>query len=234
MSLSKSDGGCGLAVKAPDCGSGYRGFESRQPPCRHFSSLAHLPARSGRTNRCPRCGEPHHPPRIGFVHDPPGRVPMIQIQATTNFALIPVWLRLAPFAAPGTPVALARWVPEVEASTHHGEGPNTSGALTRCSRLHRIHPTSSRICHPPRSYAVSRRMYRKLADYAGIWATWHLRGKADLVYLLCTKTVQLRNSCRHTACVIRHLCIPFPVPNSAFRIFRGVSSVRSSSRLRAD
>ena len=34
MSLSKSDGGCGLAVKAPDCGSGYRGFESRQPPCR--------------------------------------------------------------------------------------------------------------------------------------------------------------------------------------------------------
>ena len=76
-------------------------------------------------------------------------------------------------------------VPEVEASTHHGEGPNTSGALTRCSRLHRIHPTSSRICNPPRSYAVSRRMYRKLADYAGIWATWHLRGKADLVHLLC-------------------------------------------------
>src|SRR6516162_3174926 len=27
------DGGCGLAVKAPDCGSGYRGFESRHPPC---------------------------------------------------------------------------------------------------------------------------------------------------------------------------------------------------------
>jgi hypothetical protein len=184
VSLSKSDGGCGLAVKAPDCGSGYRGFESRQPPCRHFSSLAHLPARSGRTNRCPRCGEPHHPPRIGFVHDPPGRAPMIQVQATTNFALIPVWLRLAPFAVPGTPVALARWVPGAEASTHHGEGPKTAGASTRCSRLHRIHPTSSRICHPPRSYAVSRRMYGKSANYAGIWARWHLRGQADLVHLL--------------------------------------------------
>jgi hypothetical protein len=34
VSLTKSDGGCGLAVKAPDCGSGYRGFESRQPPFR--------------------------------------------------------------------------------------------------------------------------------------------------------------------------------------------------------
>jgi len=48
----------------------------------------------------------------------------------------------------------------------------------------------------------------------------------------CTKTVQLRNSCRHPACIIRHLCIL--IPRSAFRIFRGVSSVRSSSRLRAD
>ncbi len=149
MSLSNSDGGCGLAVKAPDCGSGYRGFESRQPPCRHFSSLAHLLARSGRTNRHQRRGEPHHPPRIGFVHDPSGRAPMIQIQATTSFALIPVGLRLAPFATSGTPVALARWVPGAEASTHHGEGLNTPGALTRCSRLHRTHPTSPRICHPP-------------------------------------------------------------------------------------
>jgi len=61
---------------------------------------------------------------------------------------------------------------------------NTSGALTRCSRLHRIHPTSSRICHPPRSYPDGRRLYRKAADYAGIWARWHLRGKADLVHLL--------------------------------------------------
>ena len=131
MSLSKGDGGCGLAVKAPDCGSGYRGFESRQPPCRHFSSLAHLPARSGRTNRCPRCGEPHHPPRIGFVHNPPGRAPMIQIQTATNFALILVWLRLAPFAAPGTPVALARCCPEGRRDRGDRAAPGTPVALAR-------------------------------------------------------------------------------------------------------
>ena len=41
MSL-ESDGGCGLAVKAPDCGSGYRGFESRQPPFRYTSKLPRL------------------------------------------------------------------------------------------------------------------------------------------------------------------------------------------------
>ena len=28
----RADGGCGLAVKAPDCGSGDRGFKSRHPP----------------------------------------------------------------------------------------------------------------------------------------------------------------------------------------------------------
>jgi hypothetical protein len=140
---------------------------------------------------------------------------MIQIQATTNFALILAWLRSAPFAAPGTPVALARWVPGAEASTHHGEGPNTSGALTRCSRLHRIHPTSSRICHPPRSYAVSRRMYeiRPITPEYGQDGTCAAR---PISSFSCTKTVQLRNSCRHPACVIRHLCIPIPRPE--FRV----------------
>src|SRR5271166_5584549 len=81
LRLSKSDGGCGLAVKAPDCGSGYRGFESRQPPFPHFSSPAHLPARSSRKDRFQRRGEQHHPPRIGFVHVPPAPVPLIQPHA---------------------------------------------------------------------------------------------------------------------------------------------------------
>ena len=140
MSLSKSDGGCGLAVKAPDCGSGYRGFESRQPPCRHFSSLAHLPARSGRTNRCPRCGELHHPPRIGFVYDPP--------------------------------VRLRRNMGKMAFARQGRSRPSSVQKLYNCVTPAAIRQVSSTIC-----------------------------------------------------------ASPFPVPNSAFCIVRGVSSVRSSSRL---
>ena len=39
------DGGCGLAVKAPDCGSGYRGFESRHPPLRRYNPAQFLDLR---------------------------------------------------------------------------------------------------------------------------------------------------------------------------------------------
>ena len=41
-----------------------------------LSRCPRLLARSGRTDRCQRRGEPHHPPRIGFVRHPQARSPM--------------------------------------------------------------------------------------------------------------------------------------------------------------
>src|SRR5208282_357722 len=44
----------------------------------------------------------------GFVFDPQARAPTIQPQVAKSFALIPVWLRWAPFLEPGASLASAR------------------------------------------------------------------------------------------------------------------------------
>ena len=49
------------------------------------------------------------PACFGFVFHPQARAGTIQPQAAMNFALIPDWLRLAPFLVPVASLASARW-----------------------------------------------------------------------------------------------------------------------------
>jgi len=66
--------------------------------------------------------------------------------ATKSFALIPVWLRLAPSAAPGTPLAEASTPPA--GSSGHSSG-ISSPLLPALHPPDLITHLSSAICHPP-------------------------------------------------------------------------------------
>jgi hypothetical protein len=112
-------------------------------------------------------------PPIGFVSDPPARSPTIQPQSATDFALIPDWLRFAPFLGPGTPLAAARCdqvrrlrshqtcrrslSPATQAATDHRQSPGPAvtfprwvpEALAGRSPHHHTHSISLRIRHPP-------------------------------------------------------------------------------------
>jgi hypothetical protein len=59
--VSRSHGGCGLAVKAPDCGSGYRGFESRHPPSPAPRGVAFRPHHYHPPDRMDAAGSLSHP-----------------------------------------------------------------------------------------------------------------------------------------------------------------------------
>ena len=108
------------------------------------------------------------PACFGFVFDPQARAGTIQPQAAMNFALIPDWLRLAPFLVPGASLASARCArvrlprshprPLAACRSLRIHWPRTSGhgPLFRV-RLPHSHPTCRRSLSPATQAATDHR-----------------------------------------------------------------------------